>query len=115
MSDLSQELHGVTLLLERIIRVGIRLDLNGFGFDFKWLLGLRSQDESACNPKCCSDWSLGDLIEMIYEFCFINDLDGLKKRSVIQFDEAEFIGTAVGPYPSADCDFLICIFLAVSE
>ena len=45
----------------------------------------------------------------------IYDLQGLKKSTVMQYQETEGLGITVAYYPAANLDLLVQIFLSVSE
>ena len=49
MLDRAQKLHTVALLLQRVIRRGDALHLNGLGLELKGLLGLRGQHQGAAD------------------------------------------------------------------
>ncbi len=112
MCDLTQELHAVTLLLERVIRFRARFDHDFFCLDFKRLLSIWRQDEVSRHLQCRRYRRFGNLFEVVEEFRFINHLYGLEERTVVQLDKSEFIGAAVGSDPALYYNFLICIFFA---
>ena len=101
MRDLSQELHAVTLLLQRVVRIRPRLYHDFSRLDLKRLLCIRREHESTRYLQSCRDRSLCYIFKIVKEFSLINDLHRLEKSSVVQFYESEFIRASVRSYPAA--------------
>ena len=101
MRDLSQELHAVTLLLQRIVRIRTRLYNYLSRLDLKRLLCIRSEHKSARYLQSCRDRRLCYLFKIVEELSLVNDLHRLEKSSVIQFYESEFVRASVRSHPAA--------------
>ena len=91
VSDLSQELHAVSLFLQRIVSVR-----TGFYHDFpcldlKRLLCIGSQHEGSRHLQSCRDRGLCYFLEIIEKLRFIHHLNGLEEASVIELYKSEFI------------------------
>ena len=115
IADLPEKFHRVALRLQRIIRCGSALYAHLFRFDLKRLLGVRRQDHFARNGQRGTDIGLRDLFVIREERFFVYDLYGLKERTVVQFDKAEFVGVSVVSDPAFDQDFLSRVSFGVSE
>ena len=96
-----QELERVTLLLERIIRCGCTFHLHALRLDLKGLLCVRRSDELARHDDSRADIEPADLGE-IRKALAIDDLKCIIKRSVVDDEESERLGSSVVPDPSAD-------------
>ena len=114
MCDFTQEFHGVTLRLQRVVRSGGCFHIDFSRLDFERLLGIWSQFHYTLNFQCSCHISLGDFFEVSQELFFINNLYGLEEGSVIQFNEAELVGCTVVTYPTLDYDFLSAVFCGIS-
>ena len=110
--DLTQEFHAVTFLLKRIICFRSSFDHDVLRFDFKRLLRVRRQDKRSRHAQSCRHRCFRNFFEVVQKFCFIHDLYGFKKRTVIQLYKSKFIGSAICSDPTLYYDFLICILFA---
>ena len=111
MGDFPEEFHAVPLILQRIIRSRRPLHNDFLCMDFERLLRLRCQNQGARDPDGGGQSQPRNLPVIINGIRFINYLYRFEKRSVIQRNEAELVGTAVLSDPAPHGDFTIRIFL----
>ena len=106
MGDGTHVLQAVTFLLQRIIRCGSALDGDLFCLDLEGLFCFRSRNQSSFDDNGSADVDLGQLLEVCHGVV-IYDLQGLKKSTVVQYQETEGFGITVAPYPATDLDFFV--------
>ena len=113
MTDGSQVLKAVALLLQGVIRRGHALDLHGVSLNLKRLLRLGGCHQRACNDDRTSHIQLGNLRKIVHGV-MIYDLQRLKKASVRQDDKSKCFGITDASDPSAHLNLLSDIFFFVS-
>ena len=98
--DGAQELHAVALLLQRVVRRGRALDLDGVRLELKGLLGLGREHELASDNKRRADVLAGYLVVVGEARALEHDLKVGVRRAVVELDEAEILHVADGALPS---------------
>ena len=101
MGDGAQKFEGMALLLQRIIRRGRALDLDGGGVQLTGLLGLGGEDQFAFHAQGGTDVLVGDLFEIRESVPLGDYLKVALATAVVEFDKREGFGFAQGPHPSA--------------
>ena len=101
--------------LQRIIRRGGSLYLNGNRLDFKGLLHFRSQFHSSAHDHRRTDIVFCDFIVVCNLLAFKNNLRAFETTSVVQIDEPERLAVADASCPSAQYHFLasVCLHIGI--
>ena len=115
MRDLTQELHAVVLVLQRIIRSRRCNDLDRLRLDLEGLRRVRCQDKITRDLKRCCDRRLGDLLIVRERLCLQYDLDRFEEGPVVEFDKPELVVAAVVADPSLHADLAVFKGLALPE
>ena len=106
MLDGPQELHAVALFLQRIVRGGLALHLDGGGLYLQRLLGLRRQHHGATDDESGAHVLPGDLLIIIQLISGHDHLQILEAGAVIELDEPKGFHIPDGAGPAAHGDFL---------
>ena len=114
MRDRTQILHGVTLLLQRIIRGGRTFHENIAGLKFEGLLRIRCLHQFTLYDHCAAHVQLRNFIE-IRQAVRQNDLQRLEKRTVIDHHEGEVLRNTQVADPAYDRDLFIYILFGVAK
>ena len=104
----------MTLFLQRIIRRGRPFYKNFLCMHFYRLLSSGCFHNFAGHHNRCSHTDFGNIPEVFY-FTAINNLERLKKGSVIHHKESEIFRIPVASDPSAHCYFFVLILFFFSE
>ncbi len=101
MSDLAQELRGVSLFLQRVTIIGRAHDLDGIGDHLPALsFALRCDERAAHHDGSASDEMLHRGV--IRQGVFRDDLQVPQAGAVVQFEEGKILRIAPGAHPSLD-------------
>ena len=115
MLDRAQILDAVALFLQRIVRRGRALDLDGDGFELKRLLGVRREHDGASGDERRADILRADLLIIGKLVRVQNNLQVAEAGAVVELDEAEGLHVADGPCPAHDGDFPAAVLFAVRK
>ena len=93
----------MAFLLKGVIRGALAEDLDRGDMHFERLFHLGSHDNLAMNPDGRPSQKMGNDI-MVLKITVIDELDILEASSIIQGDEADRTGIAIGPNPAGKID-----------
>ena len=115
IGDFSQIFERMTLLLQGIIGRGRPFNLYVFGFYFKRLSRLGSQNERTRNDKGRAYVLTGDFVVVFYFLAFKDHLNVFKATAIVEFDKPERLGVSERFDPARDDDLLTAVFFGIGK